>query len=1244
MILSKPARRLALLPALALAASLLPSAPALAEDPVEVTTVVADFEAGVQELSEVTSGTASVDFARSFAPAVGDAAAELDFHLGVGAWAGAELRFDDYEASEISFWVRSTDVDEVTVRLIDANGQTFQHWPAVEPDGTWQQVVIDELASDEYWGGTEDGVFAQPLNNFSIIVNNWEDVEFEPVVFLDDVAVAHTPVAVTGPELVLGTGNVGNIAYLDEPLALPIRAGADYEWRVSNLYGAVVSEGAGSAGTGALSVPTDELGYFLLEVSAQDETGTSSAAANFGVVGDRPGGELDPFGVATHFGQSWSPEILDILERGGFSHARDEAYWHEVETTPGVFELPSKVVTYTDRLAADGVGLHLVLSYSNDFYDDGEAPQTQAGREAFAAYAVEMIDRFGTEDVVYEVWNEWNIGLGTETPDMSADGYYALLEVVVDAVRAAHPDAELHAPSLAGVDEIWLERFYELGGLDLIDGLSIHPYVYPDAPEALDSILARVRAQMDRFGGQDVEIVISEHGWPTGSAQKSVDELTQSAYLLRAQAISLAHGVQQYVIYDLVDDGPSESDTEQRFGLTRHNGSPLGSYAPKPAFIAQSVLMRVLDDAEFVSRNVSGGVHDYAFDADGTRVRMLWAPNDAVVTLPAQGPVTVTDATGREVDLVADSTGNITLGLTGEPLFVTGDTGAAVAVTNTSLAIASAALGTPLGLEWQVTNPGDAPAEWSIDVEGSSDSVTVAAGGTDGSGFDGPVVEVSGDRTVFGVLSQDGLDVGLLRATAQVRAVLGVTARHALSEAGDEVLRLELSNRSSEPLVLSGATWTIDRRETEGLAGATIPAGGTLAHDVTLPATIVDERYQVRVEAETGEVATASGRVFLVQEWWEADEHTIVVDGVPDVPSGTRAIDFAGEGVNWIDDHAGDSDLSAQGWVTWDETHFHLTVEVVDDVHFAPYGGSEMWNGDSVQLAIATGAPGEARTWSEIDLGTGPDGPELYRRMAEGKVPGPIAGAEVAVVRDETAATTTYEASIAWADLDGGIPNDGFFSFSVLVNENDGTGRRGTLEWAEGISGVKDSALFRAVELIAAEEPTPAPEPTPTPTPDPTPDPGPSSTTGPSPDPGVTPQPEFDVYTTPGFHEFNGRRWFTACEPYSRTSRCWTLIHATTVTNSASGFVAVNTWVFNNLTYAASPRHLWAGNPLASTGQWKAADGRDWRTECDTALTGRNGCRSFVRASMIGNVAGPGEAVRYGDVTGWVLNNIVRFS
>lgn len=201
----------------------------------------------------------------------------------------------------------------------------------------------------------------------------------------------------------------------------------------------------------------------------------------------------------------------------------------------------------------------------------------------------------------------------------------------------------------------------------------------------------------------------------------------------------------------------------------------------------------------------------------------------------------------------------------------------------------------------------------------------------------------------------------------------------------------------------------------------------------------------------------------------------------------------------------------------------------------------------------------------------------------------------------------------------------------------------------------------RTVDLNDLGAFVPASDGEPTPEPSPSPDVTPTATATPSVTPTpiptvtvtstatatatVTTTPTVDLYSTPGYHRVNGRIWYTTCEPYSQTARCRTDIWSTQVTYLGGGQFSSRTgWFFNNLTYLPRmTRAQWGDNPLANTGEFTSA-GRKWRTECDTAVTGQGGCRSWIwspgaveaRRTSVGGY-------RYVLVDKWVFNNIVRF-
>lgn len=131
-----------------------------------------------------------------------------------------------------------------------------------------------------------------------------------------------------------------------------------------------------------------------------------------------------------------------------------------------------------------------------------------------------------------------------------------------------------------------------------------------------------------------------------------------------------------------------------------------------------------------------------------------------------------------------------------------------------------------------------------------------------------------------------------------------------------------------------------------------------------------------------------------------------------------------------------------------------------------------------------------------------------------------------------------------------------------------------------------------------------------------------------------------DVYGEEGYFFVNGRHWNTSCEPYSQTTRCLTNIWSSPVKYINGQYVKMTGWNFNNLTYLAlMTKAQWGTNPLANTGSWTAADGRLWKTDCNTAVTGPNACRNYIWSSYVVSAPSGGYTL----TNGWVLNSMLRF-
>ena len=174
----------------------------------------------------------------------------------------------------------------------------------------------------------------------------------------------------------------------------------------------------------------------------------------------------------------------------------------------------------------------------------------------------------------------------------------------------------------------------------------------------------------------------------------------------------------------------------------------------------------------------------------------------------------------------------------------------------------------------------------------------------------------------------------------------------------------------------------------------------------------------------------------------------------------------AGDSVKVEKDYGGREDCSARVMVGWDAQRFYLAAEVTDDVPYQQEDGYQMWQGDCIQLAFRDGPPnreaGYDGTEFEVGLTRAPNGPLVFQWMPAGE---PLSDGKLAVVRQDN--VTRYEAAVPWTALGVATPGAGKrISWSLTVNDNDGEGFRGWLEWTPGVCGSKDSSEFGWLTLV----------------------------------------------------------------------------------------------------------------------------------------------------------------------------------
>jgi hypothetical protein len=166
------------------------------------------------------------------------------------------------------------------------------------------------------------------------------------------------------------------------------------------------------------------------------------------------------------------------------------------------------------------------------------------------------------------------------------------------------------------------------------------------------------------------------------------------------------------------------------------------------------------------------------------------------------------------------------------------------------------------------------------------------------------------------------------------------------------------------------------------------------------------------------------------------------------------------------------SDLSARIAVAWEPGAVWLGVEVQDDAHVNDHAAADLWMADGLQVAFDVATNGGAGYDDTDDFELG------WASTTGGSVsfvwhapPGSSAkGGDFVVARSGT--KTTYEVRIPAGELGLADVHDGLrVGFSLVVDDDDGGGREGFIEWSTGIGLAKSPADFGRVAFALTAPP-----------------------------------------------------------------------------------------------------------------------------------------------------------------------------
>ncbi|UCH35106.1 MAG: cellulase family glycosylhydrolase, partial [Armatimonadota bacterium] len=268
--------------------------------------------------------------------------------------------------------------------------------------------------------------------------------------------------------------------------------------------------------------------------------------------------------------------------------------------------------------------------YGNSLYESDQSVRTEEGRQAFARFAAAAAGRYRGRGIIWELWNEPNIGFWKPQP--SVNDYMALAKVVFPAIRQADAGALCAAPATSGIPMDFLEECFRQGLLDLVDGVTVHPY-RKQPPETAAEDYERLRELIARYCPDRPDMPILSGEWGYSSVWDDFDEKRQGQYLPRQFLTNLMSGVPLSIWYDWHDDGPDPKEPEHHFGTVTLD------YQPKPAYRAMERLVKALTGMRFVKRLESAPEDYLLLFSDGKRYRIAaWTTGDAhdVEAIPGQ--------------------------------------------------------------------------------------------------------------------------------------------------------------------------------------------------------------------------------------------------------------------------------------------------------------------------------------------------------------------------------------------------------------------------------------------------------------------------------------------------------------------------------------------------------------------------------------------------------------------------------
>lgn len=793
-------------------------------------------------------------------------------------------------------------------------------------------------------------------------------------------------------------------------------------------------------------------------------------------------------------------ETCILVKNAGGKYIRDSHIWSLVEKEKGVLKLDPAKKEMFKKMHDEGFEILYVCGFGNKLYmsEDTDAPSTDEQIAAYARYCAFMAKELKGIVNSFEIWNEYNYGVFNTTNE-PPETYAKMAMAAYTAIKEVNPQATVVGVCCGGVYPEWVDRIFAAGAYDYMDAVSLHPYEYTNKFREFKYLddLNNIKSIMEKYSnGKPVKpIWVTELGIHTAKNSSGFSESDQAKKLLFNYALTKATGVaDKYILYQVYDRDNAAS-TEACWGIVRSGTSKVYPRASaKPSYLSIAAMNRFLGaDAE-----IKGMVTDERFYAMNFYNRKM--DKNILLLQSGEGEKSKTfnlgcksidtyDMYGNKTATLNSENGVYCLPITETPRYLIGNI-SDFGETNDKAPVSTEAtiVESTADDEVEFLFEKNTDIELKINVsENQNVKVKENNGFINGKARVVLVVkktEIEDENIDITINDESGNKYYIQKHKIIINPPTETVVTSEQAFENDNNIwraRVSVTNKSNtkpqsgkvtlfEPVELA-ETASIKRFDD-------LQPGETAEFLFNLPKRIVKQTLNLGIKTELENGYTNENKSLLDFGVCTYAEKKPVIDGVisKDEWVGSWIGADTAADVKEIKDWRGPSDLSFSCVTMWDEENFYFMGIVTDDimsVTYSPQTSEYMWKGDGIQFGLDDRDYSYSMTidsFTEIGLGQVPGtGDVVYRFKSLYSIPAnqEVENAQLKISRQDT--YTIYECAIPWSeifDTDFEPKTDQKLRFSVLVNDNDGAGRRGWIEYTSGIGAKKQADLFGSLKLV----------------------------------------------------------------------------------------------------------------------------------------------------------------------------------